>query len=209
MVTAMTVEGNVQQAGDYALLRGGVTLTHFFLRQRVLAEDVAVDATCGNGKDTLFLARLVGPEGTVFALDTDPRAIEATVALLRSEGVEERVVLLNQGHEKLATLVTVPVAAVVFNLGYLPGADGGGQPTSTLTTLAGLTAALGLLAPGGILLVCIYTGHDGGEAEALAVEAWGEGLPPREWNVWKCRQLNRPAIAPYLMLVEKNVSGSR
>lgn len=208
MVTAMENELVVQRAADHELLRGGVSLTHYFLRQRVRPGEVVVDATCGNGKDTLFLARLVGPGGTVIALDTDPRAIAATAALLHSEAAEKQVVLLNRGHEELAEVVAAPVAAVVFNLGYLPGAEGG-QPTEPASTLAGLNAVLTLLAPAGIVLVCLYTGHDGGEAEALAVEAWGEGLPPREWNVWKCRQLNRPAVAPYLMVVERNVSGSR
>lgn len=35
--------------------------------------DVAVDATAGNGHDTLFLAQAVGPSGTVYAIDVQVR----------------------------------------------------------------------------------------------------------------------------------------
>jgi ubiquinone/menaquinone biosynthesis C-methylase UbiE len=35
--------------------------------------DVAVDATCGNGHDTLFMAQCVGPSGCVHAVDVQVR----------------------------------------------------------------------------------------------------------------------------------------
>lgn len=37
--------------------------------------DTVVDATCGNGHDTLALARLVGPHGCVIALDIQVSAV--------------------------------------------------------------------------------------------------------------------------------------
>jgi SAM-dependent methyltransferase len=162
-----------------------------------------VDATCGHGRDTLLLAECVGEEGRVYALDIEERALAATDALLRSSGKRERVILLRQGHEELSAVVPEPVKAVIFNLGYLPG-GGEGTRTDVATTIPALAAGLRLLCPGGLLLVCLYTGHDGGAPEAEAVEAWGESLPPREFNVWRCRQLNRSAAAPYLLLVERN-----
>ena len=33
--------------------------------------DTVVDATAGNGSDTLWLAKAVGPYGTVYAIDTE------------------------------------------------------------------------------------------------------------------------------------------
>jgi hypothetical protein len=128
---------------------------------------------------------------------------------LEVEGVADRVLLLERSHEDLGGVLSSPVSAAVFNLGYLPGVKDG-RPTTPATTLAGLEAVRKLLAPGGLLLVCIYTGHEGGEVEAEVVEGWGGGLPPKEYNVWRCCQLNRSATAPYLLLVEKNPSsGSR
>ena len=38
----------------------------------------AIDATMGNGHDTLFLARAVGPQGRVIAFDVQDAALAAT-----------------------------------------------------------------------------------------------------------------------------------
>lgn len=183
-------------------LRGAVPLAHLFLRGRVKAGDRVADATCGNGRDTLLLAQLVGEEGRVWAFDLQPEALVATREFLAAHGVSDRVELVQAGHERLAEVVGGPLAAVVFNLGYLPGGDRR-VITRPATTLVALAAALGLLAPGGLLLVVIYTGHGGAREEEEAVTSWAAGLDPRAFNVWGSRQLNRSAAAPYLVLVEK------
>ena len=181
---------------------GAVPLAHSFLRERVLPGDRAVDATCGNGHDTLFLARLVGPGGKVWAFDVQESALAATDERLAASGCREQAALVLGGHERLAEVVTEPVRAVVFNLGYLPGAE---KETVTTpdTTRAALEQAAALLLPGGIVTVAVYTGHPGGPEEAGAVEEWAAALPPARFNVWRCRQLNRPETAPYLVVVER------
>jgi len=183
-------------------LRGAVPLAHFFLRQRVSAGDLVVDATCGNGQDTLLLAQLVGEGGRVWGFDVQPSAIAATHALLQEHGVADRVEFMNAGHETLAESVPPGITAAVFNLGYLPGGDAA-LTTSPEHTLAALEQAAQLLSRGGIILVCVYTGHAGGPEEAAAVEEWCRALPPKYFNAWSSRQLNRPPVAPYLVLVEK------
>ena len=183
-------------------LRGGVALSHFFLRERVRPGDTVVDATCGNGQDTIFLARLVGETGTVWGFDPQPEALAATRSLLAEEGVLHRVRLKQEGHERMAEFVGAPVMAAVFNLGYLPGGDRR-FTTSPVTTIPALDAVLSLLQPGGIILVVLYTGHAGGEDEAEEIARWGSGLDPRLVNVWVCRQANRPSAAPFLLVAEK------
>ncbi|MBJ6727686.1 class I SAM-dependent methyltransferase [Geomesophilobacter sediminis] len=184
-------------------LRGAVPLAHHFLRERVGEGDRVVDATCGNGQDTLLLAQLVGPSGKVWAFDLQESAIAATRELLEREGVAGRVELLQSGHEGIADHVAGPLQAAVFNLGYLPGGDPS-LVTRPESTVAALQQALDLLLPGGILTIAVYTGHPGGDEEARAVEAWCSALPPKKFNVWRHRQLNRPEYAPYLVMVEAN-----
>ena len=46
--------------------------------ERARAGDAVVDATAGGGVDTLFLARLVGPDGRVFAFDVQAEALDRT-----------------------------------------------------------------------------------------------------------------------------------
>ena len=150
-------------------------LAHERLQTHLTAGDLAIDATAGNGHDTLFLARQVGTCGAVQAFDIQPRAIEKTRERLQAAAQLAQVTLHQVGHEHMAERVPSDwqgrVAAITFNLGYLPGGDHG---TTTLpqTTLAALDQARTLLRPGGILSVLVYPGHPGGQDEADAVEAW-------------------------------------
>jgi len=183
-------------------LRGAVALCHYFLAERVRPGDRVLDATCGNGNDTLMLARLVGECGTVWAFDIQPEALRATDALLAEAGCRRRVELVESGHERLDEFVSGPLRAVVFNLGFLPG---GPKVCTTLpdTTIDALGKAAELLAPAGLLLLALYPGHSGGKEECAAVEAWAASLSPTAFNVWFHRQLNRSPVAPYLVVVEK------
>ncbi|WP_298273470.1 class I SAM-dependent methyltransferase [Geobacter sp.] len=183
-------------------LSGAVPLAHYFLRERVRPGDRVVDATCGNGHDTAFLAELVGAAGTIWAFDIQESALAATRARLEAFGYPGRTELVLAGHERLAEIVTEPVRGVVFNLGFLPGA-GRETVTSSATTSAALEQAAGLLLPGGVVTVAVYTGHAGGAEEGRGVEEWAAALSPRTFNVWRCRQMNRSDTAPYLVVVER------
>ena len=126
------------------------------LRERLLPGDLAVDATAGNGHDTHFLAQLIGPEGKVFAFDVQPEAIAATQRLLQRWGVPEACYqLIGASHAEMVAHLPGDaegrIAAVIFNLGYLPGGDKS-VITRAETTLPAVRAALELLRPGGLFL---------------------------------------------------------
>lgn len=183
-------------------LDGAVGFSRLFLRRAVRPGDRVIDATCGRGRDTLFLAGLVGESGTVWAFDVQEEALAETAARLREAGCSSRVRLVHAGHERLSAHVTEPLRAVVFNLGYLPG-NRGGAVTRPETTLSALEQACALLTPGGVIVLAVYTGHEGGEAEAARIEAWAGALPGSEYHTWKSFQLNRSHTAPYVLVVEK------
>lgn len=183
-------------------LYGAVPLSHFFLSSRVKNGDTVVDATCGNGADTEFLARLVGEAGRVWAFDVQEAALREAERRLRDASLMDRVSLISAGHERMADYAPEGLGAVVFNLGFLPGA-GSDVLTSAVSTVPALNAAVQLLRPGGIVTIAVYTGHAGGDGEAEAVAAWGAQLPPALFNVWQSRQLNRSVAAPYVIVVEK------
>lgn len=187
---------------DLRGLYGAVPLAHFFLRERLKPGDYVVDATCGNGQDTLLLAGLVGSSGRVWAFDVQEAALAITGERLAAAGLEQRVQLVHAGHERLAEFVTEPLQAVNFNLGYLPAGDRGIK-TAAATTLTALQQAAVQLQPGGFILIAVYTGHAGGAEEWSAVQKWGTALLPDEFNVWQSRQLNRGDTAPFLVVVEK------
>ena len=139
-------------------------LAHELLRAQLCPGDIAIDATAGNGHDTLFLAQAVGPCGRVHGFDIQPAAILATRARLAAAGAAAPAELHLAGHEQMARLLPAlcgKVAAVTFNLGYLPGADHA-TTTGTNSTLEALEQALTLLRSGGALSVLAYRGHPGG-----------------------------------------------
>ncbi len=146
-------------------------MVHELVSRRLRPGHAAVDATVGNGHDTLFLARCVGPGGRVEGFDIQPEAIAA--ARSRTAGLPQ-VRLHCRGHEHMGEIAAGPVEAVLFNLGYLPSGDKR-VITRSDTTLAALDAALGLLSPSGLLSVVVYPGHPGGGEESDAVEAWFRG----------------------------------
>ncbi|WP_235597825.1 methyltransferase domain-containing protein, partial [Geobacillus stearothermophilus] len=59
----------------------------FLLDQAVNEGDIAVDATVGNGHDTVFLAELVGERGHVFGFDIQAEAIATARARLAEHGL--------------------------------------------------------------------------------------------------------------------------
>lgn len=162
----------------------------------------AVDATMGNGKDTLWLCRQVGDTGRVYAFDVQPEAVDRTRALLEKEGVLGRAALFCAGHERMAELVKEPVDAVMFNLGWLPGAA---HRITTLapTTLAAADAALSILKPDGLVTICVYPGHDEGARELEALKAWAAGLDPARYDALLQCYMNQPNCPPQLIAVKR------
>ena len=183
-------------------LRGPVPLSHLFLHSFLRDGNNAADATCGNGHDTLLLARLVGVRGHVWGFDIQRQAVEETGRRLDEAGLSSRVTLLPVGHEGMAAHIAVPLQVVLFNLGYLPGGDRC-IITRPETTVSALGQSLNLLAAGGIVLVTVYPGHNGGSDEQSAVEEWATGLEPRVFHSWRMGQTNVTPTAPYLLLVQK------
>ena len=185
----------------YPALRGPVPLSHLLLRRFIQPGNRVADATCGNGKDTLLLAHLVGEAGHVWAFDIQQEALDRTAQRLAEQNLQQRVSLLYAGHERMLELVEPPLHGVVFNLGWLPGAPRE-VATCTATTLTALEAALQLLAPAGLVLITCYPGHAGGDQEAAAVQEWATSLSSRSYFVWRMGQLNVTSDAPFCLLIQ-------
>jgi len=185
-----------------------VAFVHREVAGHLPAGGIAVDATMGNGHDTLFLAHCVGEEGRVHAFDIQEAALAATRARLEAAGVVERCRLHLCGHEGMGAVLGEAgekvggIAAVLFNFGYLPGADHGLR-TSNESSVAAVAEALRWLGPGGILGCVCYTGHEGGVEEAAAVEALLSGLPQEKWLVARYGFLNQQRRPPHALIVQR------
>ena len=112
------------------MIKRPIHLSHDFLAEVLDSKALAVDATMGNGHDTLFLAQRAR---LVHAFDVQGQALEKTSQRLAEAGfTNARLHLV--GHEELDQFVEEPIRAAIFNLGYLPSADKSiiTQPETTL-----------------------------------------------------------------------------
>ena len=176
------------------------------IRERVKPGDLAIDATLGNGHDALFLCRQVAPHGHVYGFDVQAKAIEASAARLAAAGFDgARVTLLQRSHAEMASALPAEaagrVAAVMFNLGYLPGGDHR-LITQVTSTLAALSDSLRLVRVGGVVTVVLYPGHEGGHEEATAVEKWAAEVSQEHFHVISYRLLNQRNHPPYVIALE-------
>ena len=183
-------------------LKSARYLARDVLARAVEPGDAVIDATMGNGHDTLFLCEAVGPEGRVYAFDVQEQAVTSTEALLRENGVLDRARLYLCGHQHMDEYVKEQVRAAVFNLGWLPGGD---HTVTTLweTTRIAIEKSLSLLLPLGMLVVCAYPGHPEGDRERAELTTLLYGLSNRRYNVLHQRFLNASPGAPECFIVQK------
>jgi tRNA G37 N-methylase Trm5 len=183
-------------------LKSARYLAREVILRTVCPGDTVVDATMGNGHDTLMLCETVGPEGHVYAFDVQEQAVRETEKRLREQGMAERAELIHAGHEHMAEYVLNPVKAVMFNLGWLPGGDHG-VTTLWETTRRAVESTLDLLLPMGVLVICAYPGHAEGEREKRELTAFLSALSNRRYNVLHQQFLNAGEGAPECFVIQK------
>ncbi|XP_027342616.1 uncharacterized protein LOC113855256 [Abrus precatorius] len=174
-------------------------VAHMVWKHIIQKGDTVIDATCGNGFDTLAMLNLVADDshnGYVYALDIQKDALDNTSCLLEeslNSNGKQQVKLFNTCHSKMEEVVpqNSSVRLVAFNLGYLPGGDKE-IITKSETTLLALEAAERILMPGGLISIIVYVGHPGGREELEAVESFAARLCVENWICCKLHMLNRP-----------------
>jgi 16S rRNA C1402 N4-methylase RsmH len=165
---------------------------------------LAVDATVGNGYDTLFLAHRVGPRGKVLGFEVQKAALAGAREILKFVGSIDRVSLIHDSHTRLADYLPAgaSITGAMFNLGYLP--RGNRQIiTQPETTVRALGSALDHLAENGRVTVLVYRGHEGGIPEYQEVRRFLEELPEDLWVVEELASTSDSPIAPRLFRIRK------
>lgn len=176
------------------------------LENAVSEGDTVVDATVGNGYDTLFLAQLVGDSGKVYGFDIQKQALDSCKEKLVKEELSEQVILIHQGHEHIEEVLPASchgrVSGAVFNLGYLPGGDKS-IVTVPETTIAAVEQLLKVLAPEGIIVIVVYHGHQEGQAERDKLLAYVENIDQKTAHVLKYQFINQANHPPFIIAIEK------
>jgi len=174
------------------------------MNQVVDPGDTVIDATVGNGHDTVYLAKLVGSHGHVFGFDIQQRAIDNTAKALQAARLTPQVTLTLAGHETVGKLLTAeqPVKCAVFNLGYLPGGDKN-IVTKPATTLSAVKTIQQQLVTNGVIILLLYAGHPGGQQEAQAVIDYVSRLDQHRFQVLRYHFINQINFPPDLIAIQK------
>ncbi|WP_160724063.1 class I SAM-dependent methyltransferase [Bacillus sp. USDA818B3_A] len=176
------------------------------LKNAISPGDIVVDATLGNGHDTLFLADLVGETGKVYGFDVQQEAIEATKKRLIENHLLDRVTIFHAGHEhvsvKIPDVENGKITGAIFNLGYLPGGDKS-IVTHSESTIAAIEQLLAIMAPKGIIVLVIYHGHEQGAVERDDLLEYCQKLDQKKAHVLRYQFINQQNNPPFILAIEK------
>lgn len=174
-----------------------------FIEDHVRPGDLCIDATMGNGHDTLLLSCLCGDKGKVLAFDIQQEALDHTQQLLTESSAPSNYHLILDSHEYMdAYAEEGTVSCITFNFGYLPGGDHQ-KATRPASSIAAIKKGLSLLRKGGLMSLCIYSGGDSGFEERDAILSFLKGLDPKRCLVIKTEYVNRPNNPPIPALIIK------
>ncbi len=189
----------------YIYFNNAIDLAKNFIKKRVENNSIVIDATAGNGHDTLFLANLINENGKIYSFDIQEKAISNTKKRLIQNKKLDRVTLIKDSHENIDKYVKEKIDLVVFNLGYLPG---GNHEIVTLpnSTITAIEKCLYLLSESGIILITAYIGHKGSKEEVSKVEKFLTNLNQKQFNVLKMDFINQNNHPPILYGIERKTN---
>lgn len=172
-------------------------LSHQLIKPYVTKDDIMIDATMGNGFDTLFLALNAK---FVYAFDIQEQALNETTKRLDQSKISN-VQLIKDSHENMFHYVS-EFKGVFFNLGYLPKGDKT-VTTDTLTTLKTFDLVLSKLKVNGFMLYVIYPGHEEGLKESHALYDRMKLLDPLIYKTIRIDLPFQDNNPPYILWVIK------
>lgn len=190
----------MKEKRQFPIFNSHLDLAHQYWKRLLHDQDWAIDATCGNGHDTLFLSQICAG---VIGIDIQETAIKNTQNLLTEHNVSN-FYLFFQSHQNFPQIAFEnPIRLIVYNLGYLPG----GQKTLTTvvdSTIESVKNGLDLIMPGGCISITCYPGHPEGKREEARLKSFLATLDSHKWSVCFHEWSNRNQ-SPSLFIIQKNL----
>lgn len=181
-----------------------LSIAHHFLSEVVRPGQTIIDATAGNGGDTLYLCQLLQGQGRVIAFDIQQEAVDNTRARLAGAGYEGIAEVICRGHQHMAEYAEAEsIDGIVFNFGWLPGGDHD-IFTKKESSIAAIRAGLELLKPGGFMSLCVYYGRNNGYTERDGILELMEQVDSRKFTVLQIGFPNRRNDPPFPIFIIKD-----
>ncbi len=171
-----------------------VEQSHDFLLPCLHKGAICIDATLGNGKDTIFF--LNHKVKKVYGFEIQEDILKFTLNIINND----KLIGILDGHEKMLNYVKEEIDAIIFNFGYCPDSD---SDITTLpdTSLIAVKNALNTLKHKGRMVLVMYP-HDQGRKEAELIEDYLKQVDHHLFYIEKSYQLNQDN-SPYLIQIEK------
>ena len=181
-----------------------VEIANNYINQIVKEGSITVDATCGNGHDTLHLSSLVGESGKVYGFDIQQKAVENTLTLLKDSAKYKNYEVHCCSHENVLSYVNEKIDFAVFNLGYLPNADKSivTKASSTIKCLEDIISHLSK--KNTVIMLLAYLKHDN-SMEYKEVKTYLNELDVKKYNVVEICHFARHEDSPKILIVESLV----
>ena len=173
-------------------------IAHMIWERYINEDSVAIDMTCGNGNDTLYLAERCR---FVYGIDIQEEAIHNTDMLLKKNGFNNYE-LIQCDHKDIGDYINEKADLIVYNLGYLPKGNKNITTTSD-STIASLESALELININGLVSIMIYWGHPQGKTEREAVLEYVSELDGSVYHVAYLSYPNQKNTPPELVLITR------
>ena len=180
-----------------------VEFSHIIIKEYINNSNLSfircLDATCGMGNDTIYLANLLKEKGHVDSYDIQEIAINTTKEKLYNLNINN-VTLYHKSHEYIeASLYDL----AIFNLGYLPNTDKS-ITTKKETTMIAIEKLVSEIDnnPNLLIIICLYPGHAEGKIESDFIDNYAINLNSKKYLVTKYLNYNRPT-SPYIITISK------
>ena len=171
--------------------------------KKIIKEDwVVIDATVGNGHDTLFLRKQLSEKGKLYGFDVQKKAIELTKKRLMKNNCYSGVKLIKDSHENFQKYIDGSVDLILYNLGYLPKGDKE-ITTESETTLNSVKAGMAMLNRGGVIFLTVYPGHLPGALELEVLSGYLKTINQKEYAVMKVDFFNYNNKPPVVFMIER------
>lgn len=158
---------------------------------------VAMDGTLGKGADMAFLCGL-DQVGEVWGFDIQQEAID--LSRDRLDGEHKEVHLILDSHHQVDHYIKKPIDIAMFNLGYLPSGDKT-IVTYADTSVLAIQKVMTQLAPGGIVTVLTYPGHEEGMREHGEISRFLGQIDQKRYEIFKLSKQNVKKPCPEVFVI--------
>lgn len=186
-------------------LKNVLSIQKHIIENNIYKDNIVIDATVGNGNDTLFVKKLLNDTGKIYCFDIQNQALKNTKYRILKEGFNlTNIYLINDSHENLDIYVKEEVDLVIFNLGYLPGGNHS-IVTKPESSILAISKALKLIKKTGKIIIVGYIGHEGGYEEVMQIHKYLTNIDQKKFNIIKIEFINQINSPPVLYCIERKL----